>query len=288
MYRSHVIQSFLKCVKSRVFLENCTASVMMEILSDEEIETDTTTEKQILQGAVMWLKYDWEQRKVHAVDFMKKIRLGLVVPVDRLQEILGDEIMAIPECKEMVEEVVKLSVTKDTASPPLSESHPDLFATRNTITTNLYVLTHDYKSDSLLSIACSTETACYKLTKFAEVPYPYKIAYLEWDKPESGIELLVGDDGHLYAAGGSSVEPFDGDTEKEEDHKEWLCENNFFRYDLERNEWVVLPPMPKVLYNPITFQLDDYIYVTGSACNDFSFRTGLKGIIYPAGHGNLL
>ncbi|XP_072026472.1 kelch repeat and BTB domain-containing protein 2-like [Amphiura filiformis] len=261
MYRSHVIQNFLNCVKSKDFLENSSSSAMMEILSDEEIETDTLTEEQILQGTVMWLKYDWEQRKAHAVDLLKKIRLGLV-PVDRLQHILGDELMAIPECKEMVDEVVKLSVAKETAS--LIKNHLDLFGTRNTITAKLYV---DDEDPAFFSVACSTERACYKLTKFADIPN--KIPYLESDDTErlSGIALLVCDEGHLYAAGGSSdTFIIDDDTpEEEEHHRKWVAENNFFRYNSEKNEWFLLPPMPKVLFYPIMYDLDDYIYVIGSS-----------------------
>ncbi|XP_072026470.1 uncharacterized protein [Amphiura filiformis] len=255
MYKSHVIQNFLNFVKSKDFLENSSASAMMEILSDEEIETDALTEEQILQGTVMWLKYDWEQRKAHAVDLLKKIRLGLV-PVDRLQHILGDELMAMPDCKEMVEEVVKLSVAKDTAS--LIKNHLDLFGTRNTIAAELYV---DDEDPAFFSVACSTERACYKLTKFADIPN--KIPYLESTDRFSGIALLVCDEGHLYAAGGSSnTYIIDDDTpEEEEHHRKWVAENNFFRYNSEKNEWILLPPMPKVLFYPIMYDLDDYIYV---------------------------
>ena len=91
---------------------------------------------QLLKIVLKWLFHDWDQRKVHTFNLLKKIRLGLV-PVDRLKQVLGDEvfqILAIPECKEILEEVVKLHATKETAKVPLNQSHPDLFATRNTIT----------------------------------------------------------------------------------------------------------------------------------------------------------
>ena len=127
LYQRHVLQNFLNCVKSEAFLDNSSACVLMELLSDEEIETHTIAEEQILQAALTWLKFNWEERKVHAVDLLKKIRLGLV-PVDRVREILGKQLLAIPECKDMVEEVVQLSLTKETASPTLVKSHPELFA----------------------------------------------------------------------------------------------------------------------------------------------------------------
>ena len=78
LYQSHLLLNFTTCIKSEVFLENSSACVMMELLSDEEIETDTLTEEHILQAALIWLKFDWEERKVHAVNLLKKIRLGLV------------------------------------------------------------------------------------------------------------------------------------------------------------------------------------------------------------------
>ena len=83
-----------------------------------------------------WLRHDWDQRKAHTTDLLKKIRLGLV-PVDRLKQILSDEILAIPECKEMMEEVVKLHAAEETDKIPLVQSHPSFFANRNTITVSL-------------------------------------------------------------------------------------------------------------------------------------------------------
>ena len=90
---------------------------------------------QILQCAVNWLNHDWNRRKTHALEIMKKIRLGRA-PADELKKILGEEMLSIPECKGMVEEVLKLhAATKETAaSVPLYISHPDFFATRNTVT----------------------------------------------------------------------------------------------------------------------------------------------------------
>ena len=85
---------------------------------------------QILQGTIKWLKHDWEQRKTHTVDFLKKIRLGLIA-VDKLKEILD---LGIPECKEMVDEITRLHTTEEGARESLDKSHPDMFATRNTIT----------------------------------------------------------------------------------------------------------------------------------------------------------
>ena len=264
LYRSHLMQSFQKFVKSRTFLENSCADVVIEFLGNEEIETDTMTEEQILQAALIWLKYDLEQRKVHTVNLLKTIRFGLI-PHDRLREILGDELLAIPECKDMVEEVVKLSVTKETASPPLAESHPELFATRNTVTAHVDVVQTDmFCAKRMITLECSTDTACYKLTKVPDLPN--KLAFM---KPEElmaidqGLNVCITDRGHLYAAGYCEVRFWW--LEKASEHRKWVTENNFFRYDSEKNEWILLPPMPVLIFHPIVIPIDDeYIYLISS------------------------
>ena len=260
LYRNHLMKSFSSCVESQSFLEKSSASVMIEFLSDEEIESDDITEEQILQAALIWLKFDWEQRKVHAFDLLKKIRLGLV-PLDRLGEILGDELLSIPECKDIVEEVIKLSATKDRASPPLIKSHPGLFASRNTIMARL---TNDRlelnKAGSLpiVSLKCETSTACYKITNLADVPNQY--SYSHRDELHI-VSSCVSIKNQLYVA--IYIEYSGQDDEDSENHEKWLSKNNFFQYIPEKNEWSVLTPMPQVVEYPRLFQLEDYIYVIG-------------------------
>ena len=268
MYRSHMLQNFSKPVKSGSFLGHSSASVMMDFLSDEEIESDDMTEEQILQAALIWLNYDWEQRKVHAADILKKIRLGLV-PLDRLKEILGDELRNIPECKDMVEKVVKLSVTKETASPPLLISHTDLFASRNTITAKLEsrgssFKTHDASRLSpspIVSLACRTKTACYKMSKLADIPhrYPYP------DERFASVEVVVSRKNELYAV--VEIESSPHDEEDAANHFKWLSENNFFQYIPETNVWTVFPRAPKQLYtySAEIFQLEEYLYYIGES-----------------------
>ena len=89
--------------------------------------------QQIVEVVLAWLKHDWEHRQIHAVNLMKKLRLGLL-PLDKLQELLGEEVLSIQECKAMVEEVRRLNATKEEADVPLIQSHPDMFASRNTVT----------------------------------------------------------------------------------------------------------------------------------------------------------
>ena len=64
------------------------------------------------------------------------MRLGLV-PADRLTELLHDVIVAIPECGEMVDEVARIHADHKITDYPLNQTHPDMFATRNTIRVSL-------------------------------------------------------------------------------------------------------------------------------------------------------
>ena len=268
LFRSHLLQNFLKLVKSRSFLEDSSASVMMGFLSDEKIETDGITEEQILQAALSWLKYDWDQRKVHAVDLLKKVRLGLV-PLNRLKEICDDELFTIPECKDMAEEVARLSVTKDTASPPLTKSHPELFATRNTITAKLREDDgHGWSvSEPIVSLISKTELGCYKMTELADIPnrYPYL------DDRDPSVQPFVSDKNQLYAVvdvAYTNLTVHVLDREDEDNHDKWLSENNFFQYLAEKNEWIVLPTAPKRMqWNSEIFQLEGYMYSIGNTVN---------------------
>ena len=259
LYRSHLLQNFRSCIESSAFLENCSAVVMMEFLSDEEIETDGMTEEQILQAALVWLKFNWEQRKVHTVDLLKRIRLGFV-PVARLREILGDELLAIPECKDMVEEIIKLSVNKDVASPPLIKSHPELFASRNSVTARLEAGYDDSSSGPIIVFTCKTDDACYKINNMADIPnrYPYST------EKRCCVTAFVSNENQLYAS--VDIHYYARDAEDTERHDKWNSENNFFQYLPGKNEWIVLPPMPKegkFINGPTMFHIKEYIYMFG-------------------------
>ncbi|XP_072021783.1 uncharacterized protein [Amphiura filiformis] len=254
-YHKHLMKNFIKCIESELCLESVPVDFILKGLCDEEIETDSCTEEQILQVTIKWVRHKWEDRQCYTVDILKKIRLGLI-PGDRLKEILGDEILAKPGCEEMMEEVVKLQATMEEAVVPLMISHPALFATRNTIKT---VISAEDVEDSTLFIECTTNTGCYKLTQLADIPN--KSPYHSEEDPDyvHGFKVFVIDTGHLYVAGANENPPTD-DPEEEAEHIKWASENNFFKYDWDKNEWIILPPMPTIHLLPILLQLDDYLY----------------------------
>ena len=87
---------------------------------------------------VKWLKHDWTSRCTHAPKLLEKVRLGLL-PVDTLKTLLGDEILAVPECRRLVEEVVKLQ-SSGQSSTRLALDFPHIFATRSTMTVSCNAL----------------------------------------------------------------------------------------------------------------------------------------------------
>ncbi|XP_072050211.1 kelch-like protein 30 [Amphiura filiformis] len=259
LYQEHLVQNFPECGRSDVFLENASADILMEMMDNDDIETDTCTEEQILQVVIAWLKYDWEQRKVSAAHLLKKVRLGLV-QVENLKQILGEEILDVPECKDMVEEVFRLNATKDEADVPLIESRPELFASRNTVTGQLF----NFAGQE--DFFCKTKSGCYKLHHLGDFPYgnPYlKTEYM------FGCSAMVYDNKDIYIACGKE----DDNDEFHEDtpldawlmYESWLEEKNFFKFNLENNVWTVLKPMKRVMrYDSLYLhKWRDYIYAVG-------------------------
>ena len=90
---------------------------------------------QVLELVINWLKYDWEKRQSHAYSLLKKVRLGLVAE-QNLMDLMSSDILAIPECRVLVEEVSNMR-TSGQSLITLSIKSPEMFATRSTITVSL-------------------------------------------------------------------------------------------------------------------------------------------------------
>ncbi|XP_072050555.1 kelch-like protein 25 isoform X1 [Amphiura filiformis] len=259
LYQEHLVQNFPECGRSEVFLENASADILMEMMDNDDIETDTCTEEQILQVVIAWLKYDWEQRKVSVVHLLKKARLGLV-QVENLKQILGEEVLDVPECKDMVEEVIRLNATKDEADVPLIESRPDLFASRNTVTGHLTISTSDF--------ICQTKSGCYQLQHLNDFPYSYPYLRAEFKFQYSDI---VYDNKEIYLACGPDDDDCDAFQEDapiddvQAMHRRWSQDKNFFKFDLESNEWTVQKPMKTLMRSSSIhlYRLGNYICVVG-------------------------
>ena len=93
---------------------------------------------QVLELALTWLRYDWENRGSCALNFLQSIRLGLV-PEENLKSLLEDpEMLEIPGCSDMIKKVVELQNDDECLWSELSQTHPHWFATRSTITVSFY------------------------------------------------------------------------------------------------------------------------------------------------------
>ena len=59
--------------------------------------------------------------------------------------------------------------------------------------------------------------------------------------------------------------------EGKEAFKEWIQENNFFKYSFEENRWIKLPAMKPVQVFPDLHVHDGYIYAVGATSFDADF-----------------
>ncbi|XP_072025714.1 kelch-like protein 15 [Amphiura filiformis] len=262
--RLRLLSNFKAVIETKYFLHHANKEFIVTCLSAEEVETETSQEEEILQSTLNWLRYDWHQRQVHTTDLLKKIRLGLVPP-DRLKQILGDEILAIPDCKEMIEEVVKVLATKESARIPLNQSHPDMFATRNTITAPVSMQWDSIidRDEDKLFLHYKTKTGFYRLNCIPELPCTYPSSgFLQQAHEGHGFKTLaVGN--QLYVAGGNKSELYDDG--------EPIPEKHFLKYNFETNKWTVLPSMLGNHCVPELVELDGYIYaISGTSYRENS------------------
>ena len=84
---------------------------------------------QVLGVIVCWLKHNWEGRCKHSLQLLQKVRLGLIATED-LKELIGPEILAVPGCSDLVNEVMELK-TSEKSKHDLSFQKPEFFETRS-------------------------------------------------------------------------------------------------------------------------------------------------------------
>ncbi|XP_072013099.1 kelch-like protein 12 [Amphiura filiformis] len=171
---------------SEVFFETADVVFLEKLLRQEDFSSEDE-EKEVLEMVINWLKHDWENRRQHTSLLLGLIRLGHV-PEEKLTELLDDEILEVPECKLLLQqtrEALQTSCSKRERAKQL----PNLFATRSTVTTPVYIST-GYTSDTNDTNVCSYNKSWTSLYKFKTLHY---------------IPSLILVDEHLYAAGGLNV-----------------------------------------------------------------------------------
>ncbi|XP_072020910.1 kelch-like protein 25 [Amphiura filiformis] len=128
--------------KCKVFLEDASVEFMEEFLSGDNLAT-ADEEEEVLMLVLEWLKFDWDNRRPHTYRLLQKVRLGLV-PEDRCNELLDDSILAIPECKILIDKVDQLMDDDTVSEQVMALRKPELFATRSTVTAPVSIETRKY------------------------------------------------------------------------------------------------------------------------------------------------
>ncbi|XP_072035237.1 kelch-like protein 25 [Amphiura filiformis] len=212
----------LKCLD--VFLENAGMTLLQAFLSQENLGSEDD-EKQVLELVINWLKHDWENRKKHSHQLLQKVRLGLVASED-IKELVSAEILSIPECLELVNQVLQVQALKKPRDI-LAIENPEIAATRSTITAPIV---SNGRKFQFYAVNNENWFALDKLT-----PLPGKKAKYS----------MVVVDGILYAVGGES-------------------RKEFYSYQAGDNKWLQLPSMSKRLNKTTLVSLEGYIYAIGT------------------------
>ncbi|XP_072036700.1 kelch-like protein 25 isoform X2 [Amphiura filiformis] len=117
-----------KLISDNDFLQDMSADGMEAFLDRDDL-AKPEEENKVLDLVLAWVKYDQINRKMHAEKVMKKVHLGLL-PRNRLTT-LCSEMCWSPECKELIEKVLKLMDSKEEVGVPLEYSHYQWFGTRS-------------------------------------------------------------------------------------------------------------------------------------------------------------
>ena len=117
------------------------------------------------------------------------------------------------------------------------------------------------------TFTCCIENRFYELKNLNNNYFPYSEQPYNPDSDlmNHGFSCVVVDQCDLYIAGGDIRWI---DDEGKEAFKEWIQENNFFKYNFEENKWIKMPAMKPVQYFPDLHVLDGYIYAVGATDYD--------------------
>ncbi len=61
---------------------------------------------QVLDILMAWLQYDWDNRKVYAINLLGRIRLGLIPP-DKVVDVFESQLQELAECRTLYLDVMK-------------------------------------------------------------------------------------------------------------------------------------------------------------------------------------
>ena len=61
---------------------------------------------QVLDILMAWLQYDWDNRKVYAINLLGRIRLGLISS-DKVVEVFESQLQELAECRTLYLDIMK-------------------------------------------------------------------------------------------------------------------------------------------------------------------------------------
>ncbi|XP_072028181.1 kelch-like protein 15 [Amphiura filiformis] len=232
------------------FLDNATADFLEKLLSCEKLSTEKE-EQQVLEMVMCWLKHDWKNRSLLAHCLLQKVRLGLI-SVKGIKKLFDAEIVRIPECKLLMNTVLRLKGSKDKAA--LIHKHPEFFATRSTITAPIYGYVRECVGGKQGHFKYYSDQD--KQWHMLWIPrLPYALCY----------HVIIVVDGKLYVAGGEKDEESDLD---EEDDQGDIVYKHLFSFDPTKNKWNRLKPMNTPRRGFSIVHLDGFLYVIGGGNNE--------------------
>ncbi|XP_072019765.1 kelch-like protein 14 [Amphiura filiformis] len=221
---------------SEMFVMHATAEIMEQLLK----RLDLPDEKQVFDTTVAWLQHDWENRKQFAPPLFHKLRLG-AVPVGHLSMTIfkSPNLYAIPECKQMIDNVMRLTDAAKPGDPPLHTVDYNLFATRTTVNGIIYI----------------DRPARFYGPRFHKWTTLKTFPYLPEKDAKDTDDTCFNAKGNLYVSRGVKSYPRD------------LKCPQFLRLDVLNNKWLTLAPMNHRRENPTIVSMGDKIYAIGGGIN---------------------
>ncbi|XP_072044908.1 kelch-like protein 25 [Amphiura filiformis] len=220
----HLHRQFGDIIKTDVFLEKVPSKLIDEYLTRENIRCD----EQLLSRIIQWLKHDWENRKGDACKLLQSFRLGMLAK-DKVQELMDDQILEIPECKKMMDDLIEKWAEIEGVEDPLKwpESFLPWDMTRTLIAFGgQRDVFKDMKYQELFGHYFDKKKKEWTLLRHLEMPGK------DWGLDYPSMVVVNRD---LYLAGGRWYRR--GDSYNLYDSKQ------LFKLDGNTYKWTELPPM---------------------------------------------
>ncbi|XP_002738039.1 kelch-like protein 26 [Saccoglossus kowalevskii] len=189
-----------------------------------------SSELQILQTLLKWLRHNWEHRMQFAADLLGKVRFGLIDKYDLVELLEVDDIQQIPECKELYYKAMVYHALPDRNREPCDLINQPRASCLALVSINTVVMQY-YDRNTMRWVT---------LPKFVNNSTGRQITGFN-------APAVVAHGNFIYVAGGNIQGP--------------TC--NLSRYDIGRNAWDKLAPMKSCRFAFSLCIFDGYMYAVG-------------------------